>query len=322
MPRSARIYVAGHRGLVGSGVVRRLRQDGFDNILTAPREQLDLRDQGAVNDWFRANRPEYVFMVAGTVGGILANSTRPAEFIYDNLMMHATVVHASYLHQVRRLLYLGSSCIYPRECPQPIREEYLLTGLLEPTNEPYAVAKISGIKLCQAYRRQYGCDFICAMPTNLYGPNDNFDLESSHVLPALMRKFHEAREQGRDEMVVWGTGSPKRELLHVDDLADACLFLMRHYDEDSHINVGTGEDLSIRELAETIRDVVAPGVRLTFDATRPDGMPRKLLDVSRLHALGWRHRIELREGIAQTYRWFREHWRDAELRSEPHAVTA
>jgi GDP-L-fucose synthase len=322
IPRSARIYVAGHRGLVGSAIVRRLRQEGFDNVLTATRDQFDLRDQAAVNDWFRANRPEYVFMVAGTVGGILANSTRPAEFIYDNLMMHATVVHASYLHQARRLLYLGSSCIYPRECPQPIREESLLTGLLEPTNEPYAIAKISGIKLCQAYRRQYGCDFISAMPTNLYGPNDNFDLQSSHVLPALMRKFHEAREQGRDEMVVWGTGSPKREFLHVDDLADACLFLMRHYDEDSHINVGTGEDLSIRELAETIRDIVAPGVRLTFDPTKPDGMPRKLLDVSRLHALGWRHRIELREGIAQTYRWFREHWHEAELRSEPRPVTA
>ena len=323
IPRSARIYVAGHRGLVGSGIVRRLRQEGFDNVLTATRDQLDLRDQAAVNYWFRANRPEYVFMVAGTVGGILANSTRPAEFIYDNLMMHATVVHASYLHQARRLLYLGSSCIYPRECPQPIREEYLLTGLLEPTNEPYAVAKISGIKLCQAYRRQYGCDFISAMPTNLYGPNDNFDLQSSHVLPALMRKFHEAKEEGRDEVVVWGTGSPRREFLHVDDLADACLFLMRHYDEDSHINVGTGEDLSIRELAETIRDVVAPGMRLTFDATKPDGMPRKLLDVSRLHALGWRHRIELREGIEQTYRWFREHWDKADLRTNAvHAATA
>jgi GDP-L-fucose synthase len=322
IPRSARIYVAGHRGLVGSAIVRRLRQEGFDNVLTATRDRLDLRDQAAVNEWFRANRPEYVFMVAGTVGGILANSTRPAEFIYDNLMMHATVVHASYLHQARRLLYLGSSCIYPRECPQPIREESLLTGLLEPTNEPYAIAKISGIKLCQAYRRQYGCDFISAMPTNLYGPNDNFDLQSSHVLPALMRKFHEAREQGRDEMVVWGTGSPKREFIHVDDLADACLFLMRHYDEDSHINVGTGEDLSIRALAETIRDIVAPGVRLTFDPTKPDGMPRKLLDVSCLHALGWHHRIELREGIAQTYRWFREHWHETELRSEPRPVTA
>lgn len=325
IPRSARIYVAGHRGLVGSAILRRLRAEGYDNLLTATRDQLDLRDQAAVNYWFRANRPEYVFLVAGTVGGILANSTRPAEFIYDNLMIHATVVHAAHLHGVRRLLYLGSSCIYPRDCPQPIREEYLLTGLLEPTNEPYAIAKISGIKLCQAYRRQYGCDFISAMPTNLYGPNDNFDLESSHVLPALMRKFHDAKVAGREEVAVWGTGSPKREFLHVDDLADACLFLMRHYNEDIHVNVGTGEDLSIRELAETIREVVAPGVRLAFDATKPDGTPRKLLDVSRLHALGWRHRIELREGIESTYEWFRETQSGAgraDLRTEAHAATA
>ena len=318
--RSARIYVAGHRGLVGSAILRRLRAEGFDNLLTATRDQLDLRDQAAVNYWFRANRPEYVFLVAGTVGGILANSTRPAEFIYDNLMIHATVVHAAHLHRVKRLLYLGSSCIYPRECPQPIREEYLLTGLLEPTNEAYAIAKISGIKLCQAYRLQYGCDFISAMPTNLYGPHDNFNLKSSHVLPALMRKFHDARVAGRDEVEVWGTGSPKRELLHVDDLADACLFLMRHYDEDGHINVGTGEDLSIRELAETVRDIVAPGMRLAFDPTKPDGMPRKLLDVSRLHALGWRHRIELREGIRGTYQWFLENHEEAETRAREHAM--
>ena len=307
LPRSARVYVAGHRGLVGSAIVRRLRVEGFDNLLTATRSELDLREQAAVNEWFRANRPEYVFLVAGTVGGILANSTRPAEFIYDNLMIHATVVHAAHLHGVRRLLYLGSSCIYPRECPQPIREEYLLTGLLEPTNEPYAIAKISGIKLCQAYRQQYGSDFISAMPTNLYGPHDNFDLQSSHVLPALMRKFHDARAEGRDEVTVWGTGSPKREFLHVDDLADACLFLMRHYAGDGHINVGTGEDLSIRELAEAVREAVAPGARIVFDASKPDGTPRKLLDVGRLHALGWRHRIGLREGIRSTYDWFLAH---------------
>jgi GDP-L-fucose synthase len=307
--------------LVGSAVVRRLLREGFQDLLTATREQLDLRDQAAVNYWFRANRPEYVFLVAGTVGGILANSTRPAEFIYDNLMIHATVVHAAYLHGVKRLLYLGSSCIYPRECAQPIREEYLLTGLLEPTNEAYAVAKVSGIKLCQAYRKQYGCDFISAMPTNLYGPHDNFDLQSSHVLPALMRKFHEAKADG-GEVTVWGTGSPRREFLHVDDLADACLFLMRHYDEDGHINVGTGEDLSIRELAEVIRDVVAPGVRLAFDPSKPDGMPRKLLDVSRLRSLGWRHRIELRQGIEQTYLWFQEHCQRADLRREVRAATA
>jgi GDP-L-fucose synthase len=306
IPRSARIYVAGHRGLVGSGILRRLRAEGFDELLTATREELDLRDQAAVDAWFRANRPEFVFLVAGTVGGILANSTRPAEFIYDNLMIHATVVHAAHVHGVRRLLYLGSSCIYPRDCPQPIREESLLTGLLEPTNEAYAIAKISGIKLCQAYRRQYGSDFISAMPTNLYGPHDNFDLQSSHVLPALMRKFHDARIGGQEEVTVWGTGSPRREFLHVDDLADACLFLLRHYDGDQHINVGTGEDLSIRELAEEIREVVAPGTRLVFDPTKPDGMPRKLLDVGRLHALGWRHRIDLAAGIRGTYAWFLE----------------
>src|SRR5512142_193704 len=283
MNQDARIYVAGHRGLVGSALVRRLEREGYRNLLTASREQLDLRDQAAVNYWFRANRPEYVIHAAGTVGGILANSTRPAEFIYDNMMMHATVVHAAHLHGVRRLLYLGSSCIYPRECPQPIREEYLLTGLLEPTNEAYAIAKISGIKLCQAYRRQYGSDFISAMPTNLYGPQDNFDLQSSHVLPALMRKFHDARAAGREEVEVWGTGSPKREFLHVDDLADACLFLAEKYASGEPINVGTGEDLTIRELAETIRKVVGFGGDLVFDTSKPDGTPRKLLDVSRLH---------------------------------------
>jgi GDP-L-fucose synthase len=317
---SARIYVAGHRGLVGSAIVRRLRREGFGNLLTATRDELDLRDQAAVDAWFRAHRPEYVFLVAGTVGGILANSTRPAEFIYDNLMIHATVVHAAHVHGVRRLLYLGSSCIYPRDCPQPIREEYLLTGLLEPTNEPYAIAKISGIKLCQAYRRQYGSDFISAMPTNLYGPHDNFDLQSSHVLPALMRKFHDAKAAGRDEVTVWGTGSPRREFLHVDDLADACLFLLRHYDEDGHVNVGTGEDLSIRQLAEEIRGVIAPGARLVFDPTKPDGMPRKLLDVSRLHALGWRHRIGLAEGIRSTYDWFLANHQRAETRAVARAT--
>lgn len=312
IPLDARIYVAGHAGLVGSALVRRLQAEGFSRLLTATREELDLRDQGAVNRWFEAQRPEIVFLVAGTVGGILANSTRPAEFIYDNLMIHATVVHAAHRTGVRRLLYLGSSCIYPRHAPQPIREQDLLTGLLEPTNEPYAIAKIAGIKLCQAYRRQYGCDFISAMPTNLYGPNDNFDLESSHVLPALIRKFHDAKVEGRRSVTAWGTGAPRREFLHVDDLADACLFLARHYDEDEHVNVGTGEDLSIRELAELVRDVVAPGVVLELDPTKPDGMPRKLLDVSRLHALGWRHRIGLREGIESTYAWFLEH--EASLR--------
>jgi GDP-L-fucose synthase len=304
MQPDARVFVAGHGGLVGSAVVRRLQGEGFSRVLTATREQLDLRDQAAVNYWFRANRPEYVFLVAGTVGGILANSTRPAEFIYDNMMIHATVVHAAHLFPVKRLLYLGSSCIYPRECAQPMKEEHLLSGLLEPTNEPYAIAKIAGIKLCQAYRKQYGSDFISAMPTNLYGPNDNFDLASSHVLPALIRKFHDAKAEGRAEVEVWGTGSPRREFLHVDDLADACVFLMRRYDAAEHVNVGTGEDLTIRELAEMVREIVHPEGRLVFDATKPDGTPRKLLDVSRLHALGWRHKIPLRDGIAASYRWF------------------
>jgi GDP-L-fucose synthase len=304
MQPDARVFVAGHGGLVGSAVVRRLQGEGFSRVLTATREQLDLRDQAAVNYWFRANRPEYVFLVAGTVGGILANSTRPAEFIYDNMMIHATVVHAAHLFPVKRLLYLGSSCIYPRECAQPMKEEHLLSGLLEPTNEPYAIAKIAGIKLCQAYRKQYGSDFISAMPTNLYGPNDNFDLASSHVLPALIRKFHDAKAEGRAEVEVWGTGSPRREFLHVDDLADACVVLMRRYDAAEHVNVGTGEDLTIRELAEMVREIVHPEGRLVFDATKPDGTPRKLLDVSRLHALGWRHKIPLRDGIAASYRWF------------------
>lgn len=291
--------------------MRRLAREGFSNVLVATREQLDLRDQAAVNYWFRANRPEFVFLVAGTVGGIMANSTRPAEFIYDNMMIHATVVHAAYQFKVAKLMYLGSSCIYPRECPQPIKEEYLLTGPLEPTNEAYALAKIAGIKLCQSYRRQYGCDFISGMPTNLYGIQDNFDLTSSHVLPALMRKFHDAKLAGTRDVVVWGTGTPKREFLHVDDLADACLFLMRRYDEASHINIGTGIDQSIAELARMVADVVYPNARLVFDTSKPDGMPRKLLDVSRLHGLGWTHQIELRQGIESTYQWFLDHIHEA-----------
>jgi GDP-L-fucose synthase len=301
-----RVLVAGHRGLVGSAIVRRLEQLGYANILTATRDQLDLRDQAAVNYWFKANRPEYVYLVAGTVGGIMANSTRPAEFIYDNMMIHATVVHSAHLFGTKKLLYLGSSCIYPREATQPMKEEALLSGYLEPTNEAYAIAKIAGIKLCQAYRKQYGCDFISAMPTNLYGTNDNFDLTSAHVLPAMIRKFHDAKVEGRDEVTVWGTGKPRREFLHVDDLADACVFLMNNYDEAMHINVGTGEDVSIAELAEMVRRVVHPSAKIVFDTSKPDGAPRKLLDVSRLHALGWRHRMSLGEGIEHTYNWFLE----------------
>jgi len=298
------IYVAGHRGLVGSAILRTLRGRGFENILTVTREQLDLRNQSEVSHWFKANRPQYVFLVAGTVGGILANSTRPAEFIYDNLMIHGTVVQAAHEYGAQKLLYLGSSCIYPRQATQPITEEQLLTGPLEPTNEWYAIAKISGIKLCQAYRRQFGSDFISAMPTNLYGPNDNFDLTSGHVLPALIRKFHDAKLAGATRVEIWGTGSPMREFLHVDDLAEACLFLMEHYSDDSHINVGTGADLSIRQLAEKIRNVVYPEAELTFDTSKPDGTPRKVLDVSRLNDLGWSPSVALDAGIRSTYEWF------------------
>jgi GDP-L-fucose synthase len=308
MQPNSKIFVAGHRGLVGSALMRHLRAAGYDQLLTATRDQLDLRDQAAVNYWFRANQPEYVFLVAGTVGGILANSSRPAEFIYDNMLIHATVVHAAHVHRVRKLLYLGSSCIYPRDCPQPIKEEYLLTGRLEPSNQPYAIAKIAGIELCAAYRRQYGSRFVSAMPTNLYGTNDNFDLTSSHVVPALIRKFHDAKLAGAETVEIWGSGRPRREFLHVDDLADACVFLMKHYDDDRHINVGTGVDLSIRELAELVGELVYPGVSLQFDSTKPDGTPRKLLDVSRLHELGWRHGIDLKAGIERTYAWFVEQY--------------
>jgi GDP-L-fucose synthase len=307
MSRDSKVFVAGHNGLVGAAVVRRLTEAGFTNILTAGRDQLDLRDQAAVNYWFRANRPQYVFLVAGTVGGIWANSQRPAEFIYDNMMIHGTVVHASHLFEVEKLLYLGSSCIYPRLAPQPMTEEVLLTGLLEPTNEPYAIAKIAGIKLCQAYRQQYGCNFISGMPTNLYGPNDNFDLQTSHVLPALMRKVVEARDAGRDEVEVWGTGSAMREFLYVDDLADACLFLMEHYEGASHINIGTGVEVSIRELAETLIDVIHPTASIRWDSSKPDGAPRKLLDVSKLTALGWSSSTDLRQGIRLTFDWLEQH---------------
>lgn len=309
--KSARVYVAGHRGLVGSAVVRALEAAGYTNILTTNRESVDLRNQQQVNDWFTVNKPEYVFLVAGTVGGIWANSQRPGEFLYDNMMIHANVVHASYLHGVTKLVYLGSSCIYPRLANQPMKEDELLTGALEPTNEPYALAKIAGIKLCQSYAKQYGCNFVSGMPTNLYGPHDNFDLESSHVLPALMRKFHEAKIGGVDYINVWGTGSAKREFLHADDLADACLFLLNSYDDLEHVNIGTGIDVSIMELAETLRDVIHPSAELRWDASKPDGSPRKLLDVTKIHSAGWSHSISLADGIASTYEWFKANYSSA-----------
>ena len=303
-PLDAPVFVAGHRGLVGSALVRRLTEGGYTNLLTIDRSEVDLRLQAQVSRWFDEKRPEYVYLAAGTVGGVLANSTRQAEFLYDNMMIHATVVEASRQVGVKKLLYLGSSCIYPKNAAQPIDESALLTGPLEPTNEGYAVAKIAGIKLCDFYREQYGCDFISAMPTNLYGPNDNFDLASSHVIPALVRKFHEAKIEGRSEVDIWGSGRVSREFLHVDDLADACLFLMDHYADSGHINVGTGIDLTIAELAGVIRDVVHPDASLRFDESKPDGIARKLLDVSRLHNLGWKHSIDLAPGIEATYRWF------------------
>ena len=306
LDRSAPVFVAGHRGLVGSAILRRLSDAGFDDLRCADRADLDLRHQSAVDAWFEEQRPRYVFLVAGTVGGILANSTRPAEFLYDNLMIHGTVVQASHRVGVEKLLYLGSSCIYPREADQPITEEALLAGPLEPTNEGYALAKIAGIKLCESYRRQYGDDFISAMPTNLYGPGDNFDLEGGHVLPALMRRFHEAKLDGAEEVVVWGSGSARREFLHVDDLAGACLFLMDHYSKAGHVNVGTGTDCTIGELAGMIRDLVHPGAELTFDTSKPDGMPRKMLDVSKLAGLGWSAGTPLADGLVSTYQWFLE----------------
>jgi GDP-L-fucose synthase len=307
MDLNARIFIAGHRGLVGSALMRRLQSDGAHQLLTAARDELDLRDQATVNRWFDSNRPDYVFLTAGTVGGIVANSTRPADFIYDNIMMTTNVVQAAHLFGVRKLLFLGSSCAYPRDAPQPIKEDVLLTGPLEPTSESYATAKIAGIKLCQAYRRQHGSHFISAIPATLYGPGDNFDPAQSHVMSALIRRFHEAKVNRAPDVVIWGTGRPRREFLHVDDVAEACVFLMEQYDEVQHINVGTGEDLSIGELADTLRAVIYPEARLAFDSAKPDGAPRKLLDVSRLRALGWRHRIALREGVVSTHRWFLEH---------------
>ncbi|MHB1991940.1 GDP-L-fucose synthase [Metallibacterium scheffleri] len=302
-----RIFVAGHRGLVGSAVVRALRAQGFDNLLLRTRAELDLTDQAAVYRFFETERPNYVFLVAGKVGGILANSSYPADFIRDNLMIQSNVIDAAHRHGARKLLDLGSSCIYPKHAPQPMTEDCLLSGALEPTNEWYAVAKIAGLKMCQAYRRQHGFDAISLMPTNLYGPGDNFDLDSSHVLPAMLRKFHDAKVRGDDHVTLWGTGTPQREFLHVDDLARACLYVMEHYEGEAFLNAGVGEDVSIRELAELVQEVVGFGGRIDWDASKPDGTPRKLLDVGKLHALGWQASIPLREGVAATYQWYLQH---------------
>lgn len=304
MDRRSRIYVAGHRGLVGSAILRRLEKGGFEDVVTRTREELDLTDPRAVDAFFGAEKPEYVFLAAARVGGILANATYPVDFLRENLAIELSVMEAAHRHGVKKLLFLGSSCIYPKFAPQPMKEEHLLTGELEPTNEPYAVAKIAGIKLCQAYRKQHGADFVSVMPTNLYGPGDNFDPKTGHVLPALIRKFHEAKERGEPEVVVWGTGAPRREFLYVDDLADACVFLMDNYSGGEPVNIGVGEDLSIAELAELVRDVIGYVGDVSYDVTKPDGTPRKLLDVGKLRGLGWEAKIPLREGMERTYRWF------------------
>ncbi|MGD8275128.1 MAG: GDP-L-fucose synthase [Thiohalocapsa sp.] len=304
MNQDARIYVAGHRGLVGSAILRALEARGCTQLITRTSRELDLRDQAAVRAFYAAERPEYVFLAAAKVGGILANDTYPAEFLYDNLMIEANLIHGAWEAGVEKLLFLGSTCIYPKHAPQPMHEDALLTGPLEPTNEWYAVAKIAGIKLCQAYRRQYGARFISAMPTNLYGPGDNFDLEKSHVMPALIRKFHEAKHRGDATLTAWGTGAPRREFLHVDDCADACLFLMEHYDGSDFVNIGVGEDISIRELVELVRRVVGFDGEVVWDTSKPDGTPRKLVDVGRINGLGWRAKMPLEDGVRATYEWF------------------
>ncbi len=299
-----RIFVAGHRGLVGSALVRRLRAGGFEQVIVRSRDELDLRSQDAVTRFFEDERPDYALLAAAKVGGILANNSYPADFIRDNLLIQTHVIDAAYRSGVKKLLFLGSSCIYPKLAPQPIREEHLLTGPLEPTNQAYAIAKIAGLEMIGAYRRQFAFPGICVMPTNLYGPNDNFDLQTSHVLAALMRRFHEAKESNAPDVVVWGSGEPRREFLHVDDLADACVFLMQHYEGDLPLNVGVGDDLTIRELAEQVRAGVGYGGQLRFDRSKPDGTPRKLLDVTRLRALGWSAKIPLAQGLQQTYAWY------------------
>ncbi|KKQ40680.1 MAG: NAD-dependent epimerase/dehydratase [Candidatus Magasanikbacteria bacterium GW2011_GWA2_37_8] len=314
MNKDAKIYVAGHRGLVGSAIVRKLQSEGYNNLILKNHSELDLLNQQAVADFFATEKPEYVFLAAAKVGGILANDTFPAQFIYENLQIQNNIIHNAYLSGVKKLLFLGSSCIYPRECPQPMKEEYLLTGLLEQTNEPYALAKIAGIKMCQSYNRQYGTNFIAVMPTNLYGIGDNFDLKNSHVLPALIRKFHEAKINGDKEVVAWGTGAPRREFLYVDDMADGCLFLMNNFNPtkeqnekgDIFTNLGTGVDITIKELTELIKKAVGFEGEIVWDTTKPDGTPQKLQDMTKMHDLGWKHKIELEEGLKNTYEWYQK----------------
>ena len=301
MEKNSKIFVAGHRGMVGSAIYRKLQKEGYQNIITRTSKELDLRNQQAVADFFAAEKPDYVFLAAAKVGGIVANNTYRADFLYENLAIQNNVIHQSYLNDVTKLMFLGSSCIYPKLAPQPLKEDYLLTGTLEPTNEPYAIAKIAGIKMCDAYRDQYGCNFISVMPTNLYGLNDNYHPENSHVLPALIRKFDEAKNNGSKEVVIWGTGSPMREFLYADDLADACYYLMENYNEPNLINIGTGEDLTIKDLALAVKKTVGFEGELVFDTSKPDGTPRKLMDVSKLHNLGWQHQIELEEGLKLAY---------------------
>lgn len=307
MEKDSKIYIAGHRGMVGSAIYRKLQEKGFYNFVLKTSKELDLRNQQAVSDFFQVQKPDYVFLAAAKVGGIIANSTYRADFLYENLAIQNNVIHSAYKTSVKKLMFLGSSCIYPKLAPQPLKEEYLLSGFLEETNEPYAIAKIAGIKLCEAYRMQYGCDFISVMPTNLYGPNDNYDLKNSHVLPAMIRKFHEAKESKNESVTLWGTGSPMREFLHADDLAEACAYLMENYSEPQFINVGTGIDITIKELAETVSKIVGFEGRLVWDTTKPNGTPRKLMDVSKLHEQGWKHTIDLQEGISLTYQDFLEH---------------
>jgi GDP-L-fucose synthase len=317
MNQHSKIYIAGHRGLVGSAIVKKLKTEGHVNLVVRTSSELDLRSQTAVAEFFSLEKPEYVFLAAAKVGGIVANNTYPAEFIYNNLMIQTNIIHSAYLTGVKKLLFLGSTCIYPKLAPQPMKEEYLLSGPLEPTNEPYAVAKIAGIKMCQSYNRQYGTHYISAMPTNLYGPNDNFDLTTSHVLPALIRKFHEAKINSEKSVIIWGTGAPYREFIHVDDVADACYFLMQHYESDEIVNIGTGSELTIKELALLIKKIVGFSGNIVFDTSKPDGTPRKLIDVSKIHALGWRHKLELEQGVKNVYQWYLQNAAEKERLSHP-----